>query len=190
MPDFREEIRSRLARLRIAPAREAEIVDELSQHLDDEYRDARSGGLSEADAVKAALDTLSDHPALATALTGTGRVRGRPATIVGAPAGSWIAGFWQDLRFGLRMLRLRPGFSTVAVLLIALGIAATATIFSVVNTVLLKPLPFPRSDRLITYWGTAPDKGLPEVDLPDGLFTYYRQHTRTLESVDDHPRGW
>ena len=183
MPDFREEIRSRLARLRIAPAREAEIVDELAQHLDDEYRDARSGGLSEADAVKAALDTLSDHPALATALTGTGRVRGRPATIVGAPAGSWIAGFWQDLRFGLRMLRLRPGFSTVAVLLIALGIAATATIFSVVNTVLLKPLPFPRSDRLITYWGTAPDKGLPEVDLPDGLFTYYRQHTRTLESV-------
>ena len=72
MPDFREEIRSRLARLRIAPAREAEIVDELSQHLDDEYREARSRGLNEEDASGAALNALSDHPALARALASWG----------------------------------------------------------------------------------------------------------------------
>ncbi len=182
MPDFREEIRSRLTRLHIAPAREAEIVDELAQHLDDEYREARSKGLSETDAFREAVNVLSDDT-LARALAGTGRVRARQAVPVGAAAGSRLANVWQDLRFGLRILRLRPAFTAAVVLLVALGIAATATIFSVVNTVLLKPLPFPGSDRLIAYWGSAPDKGLPEVYLPDGLFTYQRAHTQTLESV-------
>jgi predicted permease len=189
MPDFGEEIRSRLAKLRIEPAREAEIVDELSQHLDDEYREARSRGLNDADALHEALGALSDHPALARALAGTGRVRARQAMPVGAVAASRLANLSQDLRFGLRLLKSRPSFTAAAVLLVAVGIAATSTIFSVVNTVLLKPLPFPRSDRLIAYWGSAPDKGLPEVDLPDGLFTYQRAHTQTLESVAAYDNG-
>jgi predicted permease len=188
MPDFREELRSRLAALRIAPAREAEIVDELSQHLEDEYREARSRGLNDADAFREAVNVL-DEDTLAGALVGTGRVRARQAVPLGAAAGSPLANLWQDIRFGMRMLRVRPAFTAAAGFLVALGIAATATIFSVVNTVLLKPLPFPRSDRLMAYWGSAPDKGLPEVDLPDGLFSYQRQHTRTLESVAAYDRG-
>jgi putative ABC transport system permease protein len=189
MPDFRDEIRFRLATLRIAPAREAEIIDELSEHLDDEYRDARSRGLSESDAVNAALETLSDHPALARGLAGTGRVRDRQTVPVGRTVGSRLANLWLDLRFGARMLGRRPAFSAAVVLLVALGIAATATIFSVVDAVLLKPLPFPESDRLMVYWGTAPDKGLPEVDLPDGVFVYHRQRTQALESVAAYDDG-
>jgi len=189
MPDFREEIRSRLAALRIAPAREAEIVDELEQHLQDEYRDARSRGLSETEAVDGVLEALSDHPALSRALAGTGRVRDRQAVPVGRTAGSRVANVWQDLRFGARMLALRPAFTAAVVLLVALGIAATATIFSVVDAVLLKPLPFPESDRLMAYWGTAPDKGLPEVDLPDVLLTYHRQRAQTLEPVAGYDDG-
>ena len=169
MPDFSEEIRSRLAALRIPPAREAEIVDELEQHLNDEYRDARSRGLSNSEAVGAALGSLSDHPVLARALAGTGRVRDRQAVPVGRMAGSRLANLWQDLRFGARMLGRRPAFAAAVVMLVALGIAATATIFSVVDAVLLKPLPFPESDRLMACWGTAPDKGLRVVDQPDGL---------------------
>ena len=189
MPDFRDEIRSRLAALRIAPAREAEIVDELEQHLDDEYRDARLRGLSETEAIDTAIEALSDHPALGRALAGTGRVRERQAVPVGQSAGAGLANLWQDLRFGTRMLGRRPAFTAAVVLLVALGIAATATIFSVVDAVLLKPLPFPESDRLMAYWGTAPDKGLPEVDQPDGMITYHRQHVRTLEPVAAYDDG-
>ena len=189
MPDFRDEIRSRLAALRIAPAREAEIVDELEQHLEDEYRDALAQGLSDTDASQTALATMSDHPALARALTGTGRVRDRQAIPVGKQTASRIANLWQDLRFGARMLGRRPAFTASVVLLVALGIAATATIFSVVDAVLLKPLPFPESDRLMSYWGTAPDKGLPEVDQPDGLITYQRQHVSTVEPIAAYDDG-
>ena len=188
MPDFREEIRARLARLRIAPAREEEIVDELTQHLDDEYRDARARGLSDDEASREAIQALTDDT-LAAALAGTGRVRSPQTIPVGAAAGSRFANLAQDFRFGLRLLAARPAFTAAAVLLVGLGIAATATIFSVVNTVLLKPLPYPESDRLVSYWGTAPAMELPKLDLPDGEYVYHRQHTRTLESVALYDQG-
>lgn len=64
--------------------------------------------------------------------------------------------FWQDLKSGYRMLAKAPGFTVIAVLTLALGIGACTAVFSVVNTILLKPLRYGNADKIVTIWRSAP----------------------------------
>src|ERR1043165_235908 len=95
----------------------------------------------------------------------------------------------KEIQFALRGLLKRPAFTAIAVLTLALGIGANTAIFSVVNAVLLQPLPLKDPDRLMTFWHSAPAKGLRHLDLNDALFAYYRERTKTFESLAAYEGG-
>ena len=95
----------------------------------------------------------------------------------------------KEIQFALRGLLKRPVFTAIAVLTLALGIGANTAIFSVVNAVLLQPLPLKDPDRLMTFWHSAPAKGLRHLDLNDALFAYYRERTHTFESLAAYEGG-
>ncbi|MDQ3315253.1 MAG: ABC transporter permease [Verrucomicrobiota bacterium] len=91
-----------------------------------------------------------------------------------------------DLRFAIRQLRKSPGFTLVAVLTLALGIGANTAIFSVINALLLKPLPFPAAEQLVAFGMTntrltGPQSDLNPLSYPD--FFDFREQNRTLASI-------
>ncbi len=88
-----------------------------------------------------------------------------------------------DVRYAMRRLARTPSFSAATVLTIALGIGATTAIFSAVDGVLLKPLPYPHSDRLVALQHTAPGIGIKEMNMAPSLYFTYSDESRVFESV-------
>jgi hypothetical protein len=149
MPDWSEEIRRRVAPSRLDPGREADVVGELAQHLEDRYLEARAGGASEDAACGAALAELASSDFVRD-LQATGAGRQADPIVPGAPRGGALAAdLWQDVRFGLRLMRKAPGFTAVAAVTLAVGIGANTAMFTVVSAAMLRPLPFADPDRLV-----------------------------------------
>src|SRR5262247_2633224 len=90
---------------------------------------------------------------------------------------------FQDLRFGLRMLRKNPGFTAVAALTLALGIGANTAIFSVVNGVLLKPLPYPEPERLVRVFQNIMIMSSPKAPMSPADFRDFREQNTTFETI-------
>ena len=91
--------------------------------------------------------------------------------------------FRQDLRFALRQLRRSPGYTAAAVLTLALGIGANTAIFSVVDTALLRPLPFSQASRLVLLWESRPQSGFPQLPLSYPTFADVREQARSFEGL-------
>lgn len=92
----------------------------------------------------------------------------------------------QELKFAARALGKRRGYSTTAIVTLALGIGAIVVIFSVVNAVLLRPLPYPQADRIVTIRHHAPGISLPELQSSPGLLTHYREGATTITLVSGY----
>src|SRR5215510_13417956 len=89
----------------------------------------------------------------------------------------------QDLKFGLRSLAKSPGFTLVAVLAVALGIGANSAIFSVVNAVLLRPLPFPEPGGLMSVWQNNSVRGWHKDVVTPADFVDWRREARSFEGM-------
>ena len=101
----------------------------------------------------------------------------------GLSHGGRMGMFLQDVRYGVRAFVQRPGFTAVAVLTLALGIGATTTIFSVVDAVVLKPLPFADADRLVVLWEANDKKNLPYMFVAPPNFADWRERSRSFEKM-------
>src|SRR4026209_2937658 len=89
----------------------------------------------------------------------------------------------KDMHYGIRMLIRNPGFTAVAVIALALGIGANSAIFSVVNTVLLRPLPYKDSDRLVMVWEDATKHGYPRDTPAVANYIDWRDQNQVFESM-------
>ena len=187
MPDFKAEIRKSIAELNLPTEHEAEIVEELSQHLRERFEEALSEGASEADAKQLALEELLQPELLGVQLKGVKLPSHPPPLAIGAnKTRRRFAGFWDDIRFGLRMLRKQPGFAVVAVLTLGIGVGATTAMLSVVQDVLIRPLPYAHSDRLFAIWASSESTGQSHVAASGPDFEDYLDQSRSFAHLAEY----
>jgi putative ABC transport system permease protein len=138
MPEWKPEIRRRLVGVKVNPMREAAIVEELSQYLDDHYEELLSGGLAPAEAERRTLEELSESEILERELRQFERPVNYEPLVLGGRRKDMIADLWQDLRYAARGLRKHAVLSTIVVATLTMSIGASAGVFTMINALVLR----------------------------------------------------
>jgi predicted permease len=178
--NWRDHVRGHLPPLDVSAEREAEIVEELAVQLESTYERALANGAADAEAFERALSEIPDWNALARTLGRIERPYAQPPA-AGAGSGGVMTGLLQDLRYAARGLKRAPGFAAVAILTLALGIAATTIVYSIVDGILLRPLPIQDPDRVMLARETSPDGSDMSVAWPN--FQDWQQRQASFEAL-------
>ncbi|MBI4474073.1 MAG: ABC transporter permease [Acidobacteria bacterium] len=183
MSEWETAVRQLLAPLKLSPEHESEVIEELVQHLEDTYKMLRSVGATHDVALRDAIAELDGNHALLRELRLTERLKGRDTLTLGSPRITLVGGLLQDLRFGFRMIRKNPVFTAIAVLTLALGIGANGAIFSIVNAVLIRELPYPEPDQLVMVWEARPREGVFDNVVSPADFSDWRTRQQVFQHI-------
>jgi len=155
---------------------ERELEEEIRSHLEMQIEDNLRQGMSLEDARRAARLRFGGVEQVKEAYRDKGRL-------------GWIERLWQDLRYGVRMLLKKPGFTLIAIFTLALGIGANTAIFSVVECVLLKPLAYPQPEELAAVSLTAHGLGNKDVALSDSAYFIFREQSSAFQEIGLYRKG-
>jgi putative ABC transport system permease protein len=178
MPDWRQRIEAAFANTGI----DRDILEELAQHAESTYQSLRADGASAPDAL-AKIDRLIDG--WRTDPAALRRIVKRGVAVTPPPASrAFASGAWADASYGLRLLRAKPGYAAVTILTIALGVGAATTLFSVAYGVLLRPLPWGNTERLVRLSETRGGReGRVPGTMMNGSYLAWADAPQTLEAI-------
>src|SRR5580698_1975521 len=146
------------------------LDDELQFHLEQQIAENIAAGMSPEEARHAAMRSFGNPTALRDEARSTW-------------SWNWLENFKRDLRYGIRTLARTPGFSVVAILVMALGIGASVALFTVVRSVLLKPLPFKDQDRLVRLFEADARGSFQDNIVAGGTFAAWQSQARSFDQM-------
>src|ERR1700732_269642 len=155
---------------------EQELGSELRFHIERQIEENLASGMKPQEARRAALREFGGIELVKEECRDTRRV-------------NFLETLLQDLRYGLRMLRKSPSFTFFAVAVLALGIAANSAIFSIADAVLVRPLPYRNSNRLVIVWEDSSAYGFPKDTPAPGNFFDWKLRNQVFEDVAALPYG-